>query len=115
MKRNYDLLRDILIKIEEQESRYTSTKLEDTDEYSKEEIFHHYVLLKQAGFIDGKLYQDIPFIANLTWEGHNFLEDAKNQTVWEKTKTYVKEKGGSASFQVFAEVLKKIAFKQFEI
>lgn len=78
MKRNYDLLREILIKIEKQESRFTETEFKDSEDFTKEEIIYHYGLLKQAGFIEGTLYEDIPFFANLTWEGHNFLEAAKN-------------------------------------
>ncbi|MER7786455.1 DUF2513 domain-containing protein [Pseudomonas sivasensis] len=116
MKRNFDCVKDILLDLEEQDKFHKTRTIEATDKYSKEEIFYHYTLLKQAGLINaGKIYYDIPFMANLTWEGHNFLDDAKNQTVWEKTKEIVKTKGGSISFDIFAEVLKKTALSHFNM
>lgn len=52
-------------------------------------------------------------IQNLTWQGHDFIEDAKNETVWIKTKEFIKEKGGSASLSGMTEVIKIICIKAF--
>lgn len=42
----------------------------------------------------------LPCALNVTWAGHEFLDTARNETVWTRTKELVKEKGGSASFEV---------------
>lgn len=115
MKRDMDLIREILLDLEKQENRHTFRTIEAKGKFSKEEVFHHYCILKEAGFINGKPYAEIPFAATLTWEGHNFLDDARNDTVWKKTKDFIKEKGDTASFQVVVELLKKFTLKHFEI
>ena len=46
------------------------------------------------------------FIATrLTWEGHEFLDSIRNDTVWKKIKDTVKEKGVQLSY----EILKALA------
>ena len=47
---------------------------------------------------------------SLTWEGHEFLDAVRHETVWAKTKEVVKSKGGSVSF----EVLKELAIQTFK-
>lgn len=42
----------------------------------------------------------------MTWEGHEFADAARNDTVWGKTKTYIKDKGMTATFGALLEVLK---------
>lgn len=37
---------------------------------------------------------------SLTWQGHEFLDAVRNDTVWRKTMALVKEKGGSVPFDV---------------
>jgi hypothetical protein len=36
-------------------------------------------------------------LKRLTWEGHEFLDKAKNEKVWNKAKSIIKEKGISLS------------------
>ena len=33
------------------------------------------------------------FVGRLTWDGHEFLDKIKNDTVWNRTTTTIKEKG----------------------
>ena len=44
-------------------------------------------------------------IESLTWEGHDFLDAIRSDTVWNKTKTLLKEKTLGMSFNI----IKKIA------
>lgn len=39
-------------------------------------------------------------ISSLTWNGHEFLDNVRNDTVWAKLKRAVAEKGGAVSFDV---------------
>jgi hypothetical protein len=43
----------------------------------------------------------------LTWDGHEFLDAIRNDTVWNKTKRVIADKGGSIPF----DVLKDLALK----
>lgn len=42
---------------------------------------------------------------SLTWEGHEFLDAARNNTVWRKVLQLVKDKGASVPFEVVKQLL----------
>ncbi len=50
-------------------------------------------------------------VKGLTWAGHEFLDAARNDTVWNKTKEIVKDKGGSVPFEVVKDIVIEIAKK----
>jgi hypothetical protein len=96
MKRDMDLLREIL-RVEESDR---TEKL--GDKYTQEQIAYHVQLLIDVGFIEGKVASDsrggrqIPvvyFITRLTMAGHDFLDAARENKVWEKAKGTFREKG----------------------
>lgn len=111
MKRNYDLMRNILLDIENQESRFAEIKMEENETFSPDEMSYHINLLISAGLIEGIVYSNYTFNGNLTSKGHDFIDDAKNKTIWEQGKEFIKEKGGSVSLQVLSEVLKALTLK----
>jgi hypothetical protein len=84
----------------------------DTDQ----QIGYHALLLLESGLADGI---DITVqggepsgrILRLTWEGHDFLEAAKEQSRWEDAKRLIFEKVGSASLQVWTAVLSQLTMK----
>ncbi|MGG3925690.1 DUF2513 domain-containing protein [Metabacillus fastidiosus] len=113
MKRDMDLIREILIKTEEKESS-TSWEPIEIDGYDEDLLEYNVKLLKQNGLIEAQFSLPSGFmIRNLTWEGHEFLDAARNETIWKKTKNIVIEKGGSVSFQILIELLKKVSIKHF--
>lgn len=114
MRRDMDLIREILLEIESKESE-TSWVTVSFEGYSEQEVNYHVKLLSQEGLIKAKSYMSGHMIQNLTWQGHDFIEDAKNETVWIKAKEFIKEKGGSASLSVMTEVLKSFALKHFNV
>ena len=91
MKRNMDLCRLILFKIEDE---YKSTALShlQIDGYDIEIIAYHCDLLFEAALI--KSYKStyasdkIYFfsVGALTWEGHDFLDKIRENTLWNRTK-----------------------------
>ena len=99
MKRDFELVRILLMELEgEQEV--------DLSSYNPEQVNYHKALVKEAGFAEGIVHYpsshstDIPDLAilkRLTWEGHEFLDKAKNEKVWNKAKSIIKEKGISLS------------------
>ncbi len=118
MKRDMDLIRDILCFVEKMT---TSTfdiqhiKLDKTDENT---IRYHIQLMVDAGFIYVNTYQpkDENFFEiitgyRLTWEGHEFLDLIKKDTNWNRAKELMANTGGMA-FKVLIDVLVKYAAGQ---
>lgn len=122
MKLDFDLVRRILIDFEEQpaNSHPSLSRLADVDQNT---LFEHLELLDQHGLIEANIQYSGSgehrifnvFVVCLKWEGHEFLANAKNDTVWTRTKGIVAEKGGSAAFSVFTNLLTKIATAHFGI
>jgi Hypothetical protein (DUF2513) len=119
MKRDMDLVRQVLIKMEEHEHGNIVGNFE-IDGYSEEQIGYHCYLLDQAGLIhaiDMSSDDDESPCAMprcLTWSGHEFIENAKNENNWLQAKAAV-GKIGDASFSVWVSVLTSIVTKSLGI
>lgn len=110
MKRNMELCRLILFKIEDE---YKSTALSNLqiDGYDIEIIAYHCDLLFEAGLIKSykptyasdKIY--FFSVGALTWEGHDFLDKIRENTMWNRTKNRIKEN----ALPMTLEVIKTIA------
>ncbi len=110
MKRDMDLCRLILFKIEDE---YRSTALFNLqiDGYDIETIAYHCDLLFEASLI--KSYKptyasdEIYFfsVGALTWEGHDFLDNIRENTMWNRTKNSIKEN----ALPMTLEVIKSVA------
>lgn len=87
MKRDLALIREILLKAEQEDFRNKEFVLENEDINIVNE---HLYLLKQAGFIDA----NVDFISNnninkvvfyrITWEGYEFLDTIRNENIFKK-------------------------------
>ena len=108
MKRNMNLVRDILIELEKRtfEQEYSELVV---DGFGSEEIMYHIKLLYEAGLIhvqDMSGTNDIYLLpGSLTWEGHEFLELARNETRWNKAKEIMTSKAGGFVFDVLKQLL----------
>ena len=112
MKRDMDLIRAMLMSIETDEHGFAS-KIEIPN-YTQEEIGYHAVLLGEAGLA---IVSDITtfgvkspqaIVIRLTWSGHEFLDAARDKTIWNQAK----DKIGSATIQVWMTVLSALALKK---
>lgn len=114
MKRDMDLIRQLLLAIEETKTWDRPFELH-VDEHDRYDVTYHLRLLESKGLIEGidvSTHDGPKFWPRcLTWEGHEFLENAKNETVWQQTKKRLAEAGGSASFEVIKALLTQVAFK----
>lgn len=115
MKRDMDLIRNLLMRIEEFPPEINN-KYDYTiafNGFNSQEINFHLNLLKDAGFIGGIIQKSIinkhRSINNetleLTWKGFEFLDSARDNTVWKKAKKTVSNKIQTVSFEVFMAVL----------
>ena len=98
MKRDMELIRKILFKIEED---YVSTALINLsiDGYSMEEVAYHCKILHDAGLVSAYnakyASEGLYFfcVGSLTWEGHDYLDKIRNDNVWNKTKDVITKRG----------------------
>ena len=119
MKRDMDLIRNLLMRIEEFPS-----KIDDNYDYTmnfkgykNQEINFHLNLLKDAVYIDGIIQKSIinKHISinyetlELSWKGYEFLDLARDNTIWKKAKKTIADKIQTGSFEVLMAVLVQMA------
>jgi hypothetical protein len=95
MKRDMDLVRELLLRIEEAADRPSWKALAPQgDETETQRVIGHIRLLDEAGLIRGSKSihggSDIPENIELTWKGHEFLNDVRDPVIWGKTKERAK-------------------------
>ena len=110
MKRDLDLIREILLQVEARPTAQ-SIDLVEVPGHDQEEISYHVKLLADAGFLeahdlrgmgpDGFKYAP----SALTNTGHDFLDAARNNTVWARVKAKLAEIGGTAPLDVTRSIL----------
>ena len=106
MKRDMDLIRALLLKLEDIGSSHKIMAFTADDEeiaikgYDEDQIAYHLVLLHEAGLIDsggvrsGRFASGEFSFRRLTWAGHEFLDGVRDPEVWRKTKAETSKVGG---------------------
>jgi Hypothetical protein (DUF2513) len=118
MKRNMDLVRQILIAMDDHDHGFAPDM--NIEGFTEEEIGYHCYLMDDAGLIEAAdattLGSSTPFALpiKLTWSGHEFLENSKDQNVWDQTKQAIDKLGG-ASFSIWTSVMTKIVMQNLGI
>jgi hypothetical protein len=113
MKRDMDLVRELLLKIAEAKvppnfSEIVPDRKEGTPEYEVA-AYHMHMLIEEINLVrgidvccaDGDDWLEL----RLTWSGQDFLDTIRDQTVWSKTKQAVQKVGG-ASWDVLIDLAK---------
>jgi hypothetical protein len=102
MKRDMNLIRAVLIETE---------KLPDDDAmhdiavqgFTEAEISNHVRLSDEAGFIDAEDLTTLSGVCwkpkRLTYEGHEFLDSIRSDTVWEKAKALTLKSTGTLTIE----------------
>lgn len=118
MKRNMDLIRKILLKIEDSNVGEPLAEIK-IEGYESNEIAYNISLLKNAEFIEGEILYEmgsvIPsayVIFGMTWDGHDFLDACRNEGIWEKAKEKLRTIGNDVPIEVIKAVLIEIMKKQ---
>ncbi len=112
MKRNWDLIRSILFKLEGQSEARGSLLPDGFTGFDSETVSYHFKLLQSAGLIEAIDYSslnEMSLIArSLTWQGHEFLDKIRNDTVWNSLKTTIKSKSLDLSLDTIKQVAQTI-------
>jgi len=104
MERDMDLVRDLLLHIEGDPQydgqRWLRPEIPSemgSPHHSIEEIAYHLNLLVEAGYLRGMtVLSGMPAISRMTWQGHEFLDNIRDEDVWSKTKERIKGLSGIA-------------------
>lgn len=114
MRRDMDLVRAILLKIEDEHAGASLMNLE-IEGYDLAAVAYHCQLLKEAGLIlsCGVQYANNSVysfsVGGLTWEGADYLEKVRDDSVWAKTKRLAAEKGVPLVLETIREISSEVA------
>jgi hypothetical protein len=114
MTRDFDFIREILFKVEKAASGEPLMTLSFNREIDAAVLGEHLEIMIEAGLIDAEVLslQPVTFvIRRLTWAGHDFVNNARNDTVWKRVMADAKAKGSSVSMTVLNGLLTKAAQK----
>jgi DNA-binding transcriptional ArsR family regulator len=119
MKRDMELVRQILLELEKKTAPKSTMPEPEFPGYTPEQISYHVEIMYQAGLITAhdegtiNIYQWYP--VNLTWQGHEFLDAARNETFWKKATGKLSEVTGGLSLELLKDVLLSQARQQLGI
>jgi hypothetical protein len=111
MKRDMELVRALLF----------NTEVEgqvDLSKWSEGEQLYHLDIMIEANLLKGTTRQSengdiaLAVIQRLTWDGHEFLDSVRSDTIWKKTKGELAKFGSSVSFSVLSHLVVSIANAQ---
>jgi hypothetical protein len=116
MRRDMNIVREIVKQIGDYDKRTFSEKFVfENIEVSKELLDYHFIIMKDAGIIEGAITiaddEVLFYELYLGWKGNDFYETFKEDTVWERAKTFLKKKGleiANMPFDILMETGKKI-------
>lgn len=112
MTRDMDLIRLILLEVEQRQDVLRSRKV-IVEGYSPEQIAYHVKLLAQANLVDVIDFTTFDGLdmrpRSLTWAGHEFIDATRNESVWHKVKAQVNDRGLSLPFELIQQLAIKIA------
>jgi len=105
MKRHMDLIRSLLLLIEDEHDNSSAWKIEG---YTSKQIEYHLELLQESGYIREPVKIPHPkkrgvFIwqnLRLTMYGQDFLDNVRNPKVWAETQKRIGDTVGSISLEI---------------
>ncbi|TKA91794.1 DUF2513 domain-containing protein [Guyparkeria sp. SB14A] len=121
MRRDWDTIREILLAVEGLDGTKPLT-LEDFEEERQPEISYHVTLLEEAGLVLSNSAPSLRttrttpfFVRRLTWDGHELLDQIRDDSVWRQTRQTIMEKGGGMALNVVSSLATHIIKNQIGI
>lgn len=103
MRLDNDCIRDIMLYIEDNthtiKDQVNVRSMIKELNYDRETVYYHLEKMAQANFIKSLNGKNDHYVSSLTWEGHQYLDNIREDHIWKA----VKEKAntvGSVSLQV---------------
>ena len=111
MKLNYDLLRSLLLHIEDVTDGHTNYTFDYfVEQFPKESqncLYYHLKYLGDACLIEG----NASYVIDITPYGREYLDSIRDNSIWEKTKSKFQPLG-SVTLPIIIEIAKSLVLKQ---
>lgn len=117
MQRDLDLVRDLLKLAADSSEPHVDAYALSGDSVSRDLIAYHVRIMTQAGLIESYVKPDghpVPgacFINSLTWQGNDFLDNVRSDTIWREVKKKLASSVGSVSFEVLSSLASSVSLK----
>lgn len=110
MKRDMDIVREILFALEEApDANLFRVSVEGR---SQTEVGAHLLIMEEAGLVrlpnNARTLSSANVLAALTWDGHEFLDKVREDTLWAKAKSYALQTTGGLSLHALKAAASKI-------
>ena len=118
MKRDWDIIREILLYAEGADERLSEVHAIELPGRDAYEVYYNCKLLIDAGLISGTHVMGDPpptYVSGLTWHGHDFLDAIRDDNVWSKTKSAIAKQASSAPLEVVKAVAIKVMSTMFGV
>ena len=112
MKRDLDLVRQLMLQIEALPAappvQYRMSEIEDPA------LLAHLEMLIEAGLVNGRISRsqgargDVISVSGLTWQGHEWVEMVRSQSLWNEVKSAVLDGGGVLTFELTRAMATKL-------
>ena len=111
MVRDFDLIRKILLEVQAMPAGIGAITVA-FDGYSQNVVNEHAELLIEAGLLKGKAIRGMNGLWNvaiqgLTWAGHDFIDAARDETLWAKAKATILKPVVGITFDALLQWLKQ--------
>ena len=120
MKREPDIVREVLLKVEEAESGQSVSMADFENETRHQLVAYHVHLLHESGYIEAAMIPDYMggqnhwaafSINRMTMDGHDLLDAIRSEGVWSRTKEAIVSAGGVFTMESLKAVATGIAAK----
>lgn len=116
MVKNWDIIREILLRLESCATPNTALNAKALTQYPEQEVAYNMRLLSDAGCIEANIRESnsgdglisVALARRLTNTGHELLDTIRSESVWAKVKETFKSKGIEMTFDLVSTVGKKI-------
>ena len=100
MSRDMDLVRSILLWAEAHDAEKLHRVPVTMEGYEEAVVARHVKMMKEAGLVKANILE-VPEqgivqgarITEITWEGYEFISAARNDTIWQRAKERIQERG----------------------
>lgn len=124
MRLNADCVRDVMLFLEENLELVSFLECSNIEiNYNSNDVTYTCAKLIEAGYLIGNTTVDLSghmkvVINSITWNGHQFLDNVRSNTVWNKTKeTAIKLGSVSVSFlsNIAAQIIANVISGKIQI
>lgn len=110
MKRDMDLYRAILLEVERWPPNHRRRPVH-LDGWDQDVIDRHIQLLEEQGLLEASLlnlpehgHLDKAYVQRITAWGHDFLDNIRDDGVWQRVKRSLVKSGGAASLEIVSQL-----------